>query len=267
MGIASAEPERTGWISAGLVLIMHQVIAFLIGYFVASLAVRIVTGWLHLFGLSITVRQMAWLIGPPYYPAQICLALFMGWSLGGWLQHRSTLWVWLIPSVIMCCVVVAFPWVGQIEVKGYGYLSSPSLLSHFFGRGCRPADRCLDQLLFTVPFFSAVAYSTGAYVARVKRDALAGYAGVMSQVRMPRALLVGIASVCYDLIIGWPHIAQTVHDYPRLVLPMLFWSLLIELTLVTYVFIVVISLFGRRFSITRWFLNPKASSDDGAVQS
>jgi Na+/melibiose symporter-like transporter len=42
------------------------------------------------------------------------------------------------------------------------------LISHFFGWGCRLKNHCLDQLLITLPFYSSLAYSTGAFLARMQ---------------------------------------------------------------------------------------------------
>jgi len=33
---------------------------------------------------------------------------------------------------------------------------------HYFGWGCRPKERCIDQLVITMPFYASVAYSLGA---------------------------------------------------------------------------------------------------------
>jgi hypothetical protein len=44
-------------------------------------------------------------------------------------------------------------------------------LSHYFGGGCQPKYRCLDQLLVTLSFYSAAAYSIGAGLALRKARA------------------------------------------------------------------------------------------------
>lgn len=91
--------------------------------------------------------------------------------------------------------VLARPGVGQ------------SRISHYFGRGCRPADNCLDQLLITMPFYSSLAYSLGAVVAR---KAL-GYASAGSNKHFwagTSAGLIVLAASVIDLVIsiqrsGW----------------------------------------------------------------
>jgi len=266
MDTASEEPVRNPRIVGVLVFVMHQVIAIWCALFVAPMAVAVFATWVHPFGVTITTHQSSRILTQtPYYPVQIALALFLGWSLGGWLQHRSMLWVWVIPSVILSIVVATFPWIGQMAIKQYWYLSSPSRLSHFFGWGCRPENRCLDQLFTTLPFYSAAAYSLGAHVARVKMDALSSYAEVMNDIKMPRAFLSGGCSVCVDLIIGWRVIVQTVMRWGWLSIATTVWLLAIELTLVTYVFMVVISLIGRRFFLTRWFLNQNSKAEEGEM--
>lgn len=115
---------------------------------------------------TLAMRAHTILTQTPYFPLQIALGLLAGWVLGRYLFHPLSPWVWLAPCVILCFALVAFPETGQFAVSQYAYLSSPSVLSHFFGRGCRPADRCLDQLVITLPFYSAAAYSLGALLAR-----------------------------------------------------------------------------------------------------
>ena len=268
METVSEEPVRNSRIIAVLVFMMHQVIAtWCVVYSVAPLAVAIFVTWAHLFGRTITSHQSsAILSGTPYFPVQIGLALFLGWSLGGWLQHRSMLWVWVIPSVIMGIVVAAFPWIGQIAIKQYWYLSSPSRLSHFFGWGCRPENRCLDQFFTTLPFYSAAAYSLGAHVARVKMEALSSYAEVMNDIKVPRAFLPGLCYTCFDLITGWRTMVHIVVRWGWGWFSIAFvWAFAVEFTFVTYVFMVVISLIGRRFFLTRWFLNQNSKAGEGEM--
>jgi hypothetical protein len=45
----------------------------------------------------------------PYFPMQIVVGLWVGWSLGRRLNHRSMLWVWVLPLLILCFAVAALP--------------------------------------------------------------------------------------------------------------------------------------------------------------
>ena len=41
-----------------------------------------------------------------------------------------------------------------------------SSLKHYFGAACRVRDPCMDQLIFTMPFYASLAYSAGALLAQ-----------------------------------------------------------------------------------------------------
>lgn len=100
----------------------------------------------------------------PYYPVQIGVGLYLGWLLGRRFQQRVMLWVWVIPLIILCYAVVSFTpeWTSVLEAP------AASRLSHYFGwqgsiRGhCRDVH-CMDQLVLTMPFYAAVAYSIGGW--------------------------------------------------------------------------------------------------------
>jgi hypothetical protein len=266
MKIPSNEYAGTSRMRAVLVFGMHQIIALLIWFPAAAMALNIVAGWANIFGWRITQHETGNLLtGSPYFPVQIVFGLFLGWSLGAWLQHGSMQWVWVIPSMVLCYFVIAFPWNGPIVFKDYAYLSSSSPLSHFFGWGCRPELRCLDQLDITLPFYCAAAYSMGAYVARVKRGALSAYAETMNHIRMPRGLLVGSAAVCIDLITQRRLIAALIHRWGWFGAIGILWTFLFEIIFVTYLFLVLISLVGNRWLLIRWFLNPERTDETGEL--
>src|SRR3954454_23894141 len=74
------------------------------------------------------------------------------------------LWVWVLPLAVLCFALIAF------NPEWTSVLARPSTvgsrLSHYFGWGCQPRAHCLDQLVITMPFYSSVAYSLGALLAR-----------------------------------------------------------------------------------------------------
>ena len=108
----------------------------------------------------------------PFYPVQIVAALYFGWLLGRRLQHRSMLWIWLLPLAILAYAFattpVLRPWASVFERPDT--VRAPTQfglrLSYYFGRGCQARARCLNQLLITMPFYASVAYSLGALLAR-----------------------------------------------------------------------------------------------------
>jgi|SRR5882762_7412129 len=102
----------------------------------------------------------------PYFPIQIALGLYTGWLLRRQFDHRSMLWIWVIPLLILGYVLVAVPTLLPDFTSGMtrsGVNQNP--LSHYLGHGCQPSDGCLDQTLVTMPFYASVAYSLGACLA------------------------------------------------------------------------------------------------------
>jgi hypothetical protein len=72
---------------------------------------------------------------------------------------------WVIPFAILCyslltATVLIPEWTSVFVRPGQSWFS------HYFGWGCRPAAHCLDQLLITMPFYSSLAYSIGAFLSR-----------------------------------------------------------------------------------------------------
>ena len=102
----------------------------------------------------------------PFYPVQIVAGLYFGWLLGRRLQHRSMLWIWVLPLAILAYAFatkpVHSPWASVFERP----ITFQDRLSYYFGHGCQARARCLDQLLITMPFYASVAYSLGALLAR-----------------------------------------------------------------------------------------------------
>lgn len=102
----------------------------------------------------------------PYFPVQIALALYFGWTLDRRFNGPRTVLVWVAPSALLLYAVAALPtltpaltpptlWAGQ----------SQSAFTHYFGWGCQPKDGCFDGRLLTMPVYTSVAYSVGAWFA------------------------------------------------------------------------------------------------------
>jgi hypothetical protein len=139
----------------------------------------------------------------PYFPVQIIFALILGWLLGRALRHRSILWVWVLPLAILCySLVTASVLIPTSVLARPGVLQST--FSHYFGWGCRPADHCLDQLLITMPFYSSLVYSLGAFLAR----SLAPSGRAANQRLFFAFISVGsivILSIAIDLVVSLRH--------------------------------------------------------------
>jgi len=102
----------------------------------------------------------------PFYPVQIVAGIYLGWLLGRRFNHKSMLWVWILPLAILIYAFAATPtlspWASILEQPN----TVKSRLSYYFGWGCQPRARCLDQLVITMPFYASVAYTFGALLAR-----------------------------------------------------------------------------------------------------
>lgn len=147
-----------------LVFCMHQ---FLGTWGVAVFAYLLGTSLFDLttlLGRPQSMRPLHWILTEtPFFPVQIVLGLYFGWLLGRRLKHRTMLWVWILPALVLCYAVVGGRTLSSEFTSVLVLTGSPFL--HYFGWGCQPKDGCLDQLIFTMPFYAATAYSIGARLA------------------------------------------------------------------------------------------------------
>lgn len=90
----------------------------------------------------------------PYFPVQIAFGFAVGWIGRGRFGTRFYLWVWSIPLLIFVWQFVVFE---PSVLESYWRVR----VSHFLGSGCRPPV-CLDQLRYTSPLYTSIAYSVGA---------------------------------------------------------------------------------------------------------
>jgi hypothetical protein len=151
------------------------VLSFAVHQFIGTWGVGVTVPWLvffagdflRLFGKGFPMRDSHWILTETgYFPLQIAFALFLGWLLGRDLRRRSMLWVWVIPFVILCYALAAIPTITPFLTTSamQAGIGQPRLW-HYFASGCRAEYRCLDQVIFTMPFYASVAYSIGALLA------------------------------------------------------------------------------------------------------
>jgi hypothetical protein len=108
---------------------------------------------------DITPRAAHWVLTEtPFFPVQILLGLVSGFWLNRRFGHRVMLWTWTIPALVLVAAILFLP-----PDFSSGQLTHGE---RFFGWSCLPQNRCLDQLVVTLPFYSAAAYSLGASLAR-----------------------------------------------------------------------------------------------------
>jgi len=188
---------------------VHQFVGVYGIPFTAPLVFSLGFKLLYLLGYAYSKRNFYSVVSEtPYFPVQIVFAVIIGWLLGRSLPHKSVLWVWVIPLAVMCYVFFTahMPLAEEQSIfVRHGFVQSR--LSHFFGWGCRPAARCFDQVLFTLPFYSSLAYSVGALSGRTTVRSIP----VSSQKLSLAVMLMGITilfAIAVDLIVsvhqtGW----------------------------------------------------------------
>jgi hypothetical protein len=102
----------------------------------------------------LSFHQFNRIFSVPYFPVQIAFGFAIGCIGRRRFGTRFSLWVWSIPLLI-------FMW--QLAVFQPSVLESfwRARVSHFLGSACRP-PACFDQLRYTSPLYTSIAYSVGA---------------------------------------------------------------------------------------------------------
>jgi hypothetical protein len=157
--------------------IIPGVLSFILHQFIGTVGIGIFAGFLvayvfdvlRLFGMHFPQKVMFWILtGTPYYPVQIGLGLLLGWSIGRRVQHRTMLWVWILPSLYLMYALIAIPTlVPQLIPPEYQAGVGESRFRHYFGWGCGAVHPCFDQTAITLFSYIAAAYSIGALLARI----------------------------------------------------------------------------------------------------
>ncbi|HTS12018.1 MAG TPA: hypothetical protein VMH00_07870 [Candidatus Limnocylindrales bacterium] len=166
-----AVSERASVIRASLVFVMHQIGATFGVGIVASALLFSSFGLLHWLSPGVLTLHNAsrLLTEVPYFPIQVVVGLWSGWFLGRRLWERAMLWVWVLPLLALCCMMIVMP---HLTLRSESILTQTEplyRLSHYFGNGCNVKDGCFDQLMFTMPLYASVSYSIGALLGRMRR--------------------------------------------------------------------------------------------------
>jgi hypothetical protein len=145
---------------------MHQVLAtlgvVLWAGVLLSIALTIPRLWGHVLHMS-DVRRV--LLAAPYYPVQIIVGLLWGWLLWRQSRHRAMLWVWVFPLLSLIIAILDDLTRTSNLYPGAISLDFRITLMRFFGAECRLEDHCFDQIGFSLPFYAAVPYAIGAWLA------------------------------------------------------------------------------------------------------
>jgi FtsH-binding integral membrane protein len=159
----SSPKSRHRWFRLVLVFLAHQLVGTLGVAFFAYYLGSAVFELLGLFGRSYSMRPVHWILTEtPFFPIQIVVGLYLGWLFSRHFKQRPMLWVWVLPFLVLLYALATFS-----DGSSSALDQTTGRLSHYFGWGCQPKDRCLDQLLVTMPFYAAVAYSAGARLALI----------------------------------------------------------------------------------------------------
>ena len=107
-------------------------------------------------------RSASWILTEtPFFPVQILLGLVWGFVWFRRFRHDVMFWAWTVPTAVIIGLILFAP---LSPTTASGIELTP--LEHFFGWKCLPQNRCFEQVGFTLPFYSACAYSLGAFMAR-----------------------------------------------------------------------------------------------------
>jgi len=100
------------WVKSVLVFVMHQVIGTegviwltILGTFLLRGSITMMhEAWVH----SAFMRAMHLILSnTPFFPVQIAAGAYLGWRLYCRWRHRSMLWVWILPGVVLAYAVSA----------------------------------------------------------------------------------------------------------------------------------------------------------------
>jgi hypothetical protein len=139
--------------------LVHQLVGTLGVMILAGMLVAIAFDFLKPLVHSIASRGVyGVLAGSPYFPVQVIVALLLGWLLSDLSGQESMLWIWVLPYAWLAYWFARLPAVLGMTLQERFF--------YFFGWGCRPENHCIDQMGDTLPFYTAVAYSVGALLAR-----------------------------------------------------------------------------------------------------
>jgi len=105
---------------------------------------------------GLSFHQFNRIFSVPYFPVQIAFGLSVGYLGRKRFCTRFSFWVWTVPLLIFIWHFVAFE---PSVFESFWRIR----LDHFVGSGCRP-PACFDQLRYTSPLYTSIAYTLGAFV-------------------------------------------------------------------------------------------------------
>lgn len=152
--------------------IVGHILVFLAHQFVSTLGIGFIVALLAASTEEI-VQQVSWqplriawfrvFEYRPYFPLHIAIGLAVGYQLAQRWTSRLMVYVWFLPVLLLAYAMLAIPTLTPDftpRMIWSGVNQSP--LAHYLGWGCQIRERCFDQILITMPFYAAAAYSLGA---------------------------------------------------------------------------------------------------------
>jgi hypothetical protein len=147
--------------------ISHQITSTIVLPAVIGDLTVVVVSILRSLHVPLSNKSASWILTEtPYFPLQIAGAWLFGFVCERYWKHRSMLWVWVLPAAAL---VLAGLFTSSLERLG-GPSNNQSHFANFFGWSCLPQNHCLLQVAFTMPLYSAVAYSLGALLSRKRHS-------------------------------------------------------------------------------------------------
>jgi hypothetical protein len=110
---------------------------------------------------GLSFHQFNRIFSVPYFPVQIAFGFAVGYLGRNRFGTRFSVWVWTFPLLVFIWHFAAFE---PSVFQGFWRVR----LDHFVGSGCRPPE-CFDQLSYTSPVYTSIAYVLGSSV-RGKRQ-------------------------------------------------------------------------------------------------
>jgi hypothetical protein len=238
-------------------------VGFLIHQFLATWGLFLAVPWVLTFflelgvhfGLKVYMTQVDWVLyGTPLFPLHVATALIVGWILGGTLRERAMLWVWVLPLVSLCTSHIGFPLLARGYSSDFRYLALSRELEYSWGR---LGLHSLQQIIRIALLYIAIAYSVGGLLAFRAVRMPAFFEHMRSLRKMRLILLVGLPWFCFRFLLSWQSV-RTQNPFLRTSTGLHYYlqGVVIMSVFVAFVFAIAVGLAGRRFAVTRFFLNP-----------
>ena len=156
----------------------RTVLSFLAHLSIGTIGILILSDFLvsslfsiiHIWDPLADLRHVHWILAEvPGFPVQAVVGLLLGFVLAKWMRRSIMVWVWVLPLVFLCLAAL------------FLHENFHSILNHYFGQGCRPTDRCFDQLALTLPLITTIAYALGAKLCELRDGRVARVPGMKSE--------------------------------------------------------------------------------------